>query len=316
MNKKVEKVIDQCFNQFKQTQEILDLKEEISMNAMDRYNDALKDGKSEEMACREVLASLGDLDTLLEEINAEEVDNTSFSDTYRKFQKGHLTKENYETIKHIIVRLNKASVNVYDSSDEEVHVYSEDDAFDILVEGNTLTVSEKDNYFSWIHDHELVIKLPDVTKLDIIATTGDIDITNVTIDEVEIHCFAGDICGNNINAHKVNIISIGGDIEWNSYDPLANISLNTTGGDVDLELASLEEGRINLTGGDFDLRIHGEFKTLDIASFGGDITALLEVASVDLNTDVLGGAVKCILPIKEGINKMNISSMGGDIRIQ
>lgn len=316
MNSYIVKYIDQCFDQFRQTQEILDLKEEISQNAFDRYNDCLKENMSEADAMNEVLDSLSGLDSLLREIDAEEVDNTSFHTTYRKYQKEHLSKEAYSYVGQVELYLLNASVNIYDSKDDNIYVSSEDDAFEIIEEEDRIVVKESPDYYNWIHDHELVIKLPEIKSLKIISKSGDVDIKNIEVNQVEIECLAGDLNAENVMSDNVKLDCKAGDIEWSSFDPIEGLNINTSGGDIDVEIASVTNGAIRTKGGDIDLRLHGDFKSITLESLGGDITAILEVDDIDLEANSLGGEVKCKLPIQRGERKIKAYTMGGDIYIK
>ena len=71
MNKRIRSLIDEIFSEMKMTAENLALRDELMANAQARYEDAVRGGKSEEEAFAEVAASLGDVRTLLGEMNEE-----------------------------------------------------------------------------------------------------------------------------------------------------------------------------------------------------------------------------------------------------
>ncbi len=77
MNKHIRMMIDELFSQMKMTAENLALRDELLANAQDRYEDAIAQGKTEDDAFVEVAASLGDVHALLEEMNAEPVQEQS-----------------------------------------------------------------------------------------------------------------------------------------------------------------------------------------------------------------------------------------------
>ncbi len=72
MNKRIRSLIDEIFSQMKMTAENLALRDELMANAQDRYEDALRAGKSEEEAFSEVASSLGDVQALLRDMNAQD----------------------------------------------------------------------------------------------------------------------------------------------------------------------------------------------------------------------------------------------------
>ena len=71
MSKRIRSMIDEIFSEMKMTAENLALRDELMANAQARYEDALAQGKSEEEAFAEVAASLGDVQALLREMNAQ-----------------------------------------------------------------------------------------------------------------------------------------------------------------------------------------------------------------------------------------------------
>lgn len=70
MNKRIHMMIDELFADMKMTAENLALRDELMANAQARYVDAIAQGKAEEAAFAEVAESLGDVQTLLAEMNA------------------------------------------------------------------------------------------------------------------------------------------------------------------------------------------------------------------------------------------------------
>lgn len=71
MSKRIRSMIDEIFSEMKMTAENLALRDELMANAQARYEDAVAQGKSEEEAFAEVAASLGDVQALLREMNAQ-----------------------------------------------------------------------------------------------------------------------------------------------------------------------------------------------------------------------------------------------------
>ena len=71
MNKRIRSMIDDIFSEMKMTADNLALRDELMANAQARYEDAMAQGKTEEMAFAEVAASLEDVQGLLHEMNAQ-----------------------------------------------------------------------------------------------------------------------------------------------------------------------------------------------------------------------------------------------------
>lgn len=71
MNKQIRRMIDEIFSEMKMTAENLALRDELMANAQERFEDAVRQGKTEEEAFAEVASSLGDVQSLLKEMNGE-----------------------------------------------------------------------------------------------------------------------------------------------------------------------------------------------------------------------------------------------------
>ncbi len=69
--KLIRSMIDEAFSGMPMTAENLALRDEMLANAQDRYEDAIAAGKSESAAAADVMASLGDVRGLLEQMNAQ-----------------------------------------------------------------------------------------------------------------------------------------------------------------------------------------------------------------------------------------------------
>ena len=71
MNKQIRRMIDEIFADMKMTADNLALRDEMMANAQARFEDSVRAGKTEEEAFAEVAASLGDVQSLLHDMNDE-----------------------------------------------------------------------------------------------------------------------------------------------------------------------------------------------------------------------------------------------------
>ena len=71
MNKQIRRMIDEIFADMKMTEDNLALRDELMANAQARFEDSVRAGKTEEEAFAEVAASLGDVQSLLHDMNDE-----------------------------------------------------------------------------------------------------------------------------------------------------------------------------------------------------------------------------------------------------
>lgn len=70
MNEKLREHIETLFREAPPTKKTVELKEEILQNLLDKYNDLLAEGKSEEAAYNIAIASVGDLGPLIRELKS------------------------------------------------------------------------------------------------------------------------------------------------------------------------------------------------------------------------------------------------------
>ena len=70
MNEKLRAYVEKLFKDAPKTIQIVELKEEILQNTLDRYNDLLAEGKSEEAAYNISVAGIGDVSSLIDSLTA------------------------------------------------------------------------------------------------------------------------------------------------------------------------------------------------------------------------------------------------------
>lgn len=79
MNEKIRKEVNTLFENAPNTKRANDLKDEIISNAEDKYDDLMKQGKSEEEALQIVIKEIGNVDELIEELNKNNPIHTAYA---------------------------------------------------------------------------------------------------------------------------------------------------------------------------------------------------------------------------------------------
>lgn len=82
MNEMIRKHIEGLFSEAPRTRKAVDLKEEIFQNTMEKYQDLISEGYTEEDACKIVLDSIGDVTELFKDL--EEYDPLKMPESDRK----------------------------------------------------------------------------------------------------------------------------------------------------------------------------------------------------------------------------------------
>jgi len=75
MEDRLRTYVDELFAETTPSKKAVELKEEMIQNLHDKYNDLISDGKADEAAFNIVVAGIGDVSGLLDELAAEEIKN-------------------------------------------------------------------------------------------------------------------------------------------------------------------------------------------------------------------------------------------------
>ncbi|MGI5971257.1 MAG: permease prefix domain 1-containing protein [Oscillospiraceae bacterium] len=87
MEEKLSRFIDTLFEDAAQNSAVAELKQEMTMNLIDKYNDLLAEGRSEETAYNMAVASVGDVRGLIDEIENPGVKSGEARDKLHRSQK-------------------------------------------------------------------------------------------------------------------------------------------------------------------------------------------------------------------------------------
>lgn len=84
MNERIVRHMDMLFDAAPRTRKTLELKQEMTQNANDKYHDLLADGYSEEDAYQNVIGSIGDVSELFEDLEERTLYTMSEADRKKK----------------------------------------------------------------------------------------------------------------------------------------------------------------------------------------------------------------------------------------
>lgn len=84
MKEKIRKHFDMLFEAAPKTRKAIDLKEEMTQNAIDKYDDLINDGYSEEDAFGNVTASIGDVSELFDSLKESSLPGLSVAERKKK----------------------------------------------------------------------------------------------------------------------------------------------------------------------------------------------------------------------------------------
>lgn len=84
MNSKIRSKVESLFTEAPKTKKALELKEEIIVNLIEKYDDLVKVGKSPEEAYNNVIASIGDVDELIRSLKQNDILSSEREEQERK----------------------------------------------------------------------------------------------------------------------------------------------------------------------------------------------------------------------------------------
>lgn len=81
MHSKLRMYVESLFDKVQRTREVVELREEILQNVIDKYEDLLREGKSEEEAYQTAISGIGDVDDLLLSMGVKPQENMPAENT-------------------------------------------------------------------------------------------------------------------------------------------------------------------------------------------------------------------------------------------
>jgi|GEM_PF-1632315 len=340
---RIEEYLEQCFSRFRPTQEVKDLREELLQNARDRYGDYLADGLSAEEAENRVIGSMGDIESLLEEMHAERSSGSAdslaeasrefaeagktlaqqFGERFRRqYQSGAQIVRSFHGLKRIILEVTSADISLKSSGSGETVLEAEGatDGLEIAEEdGHVLRIHEQNSASIFSGGLNLAIRIPDASGMavEIHSLSGDIRMHDIILDSLLCSVTSGDIRVTDSGISSLRISSASGDIRLELDEPAEGIEISTASGDVTLQAASeVRQMQISTASGDMDLKMHGDFERYELKAVSGDIRCLLAgVQAVDFSGTTVTGDLACRKESAAGRNCLSVRTVSGDARI-
>ncbi len=285
---KVREYLDRFFAGYEMTQELYDLKDEITMNAADRYRDYIDAGYTAEEAEEMVLKSLGDLKELMKEVNAKELqDDLSgiFSNVItslfgKRREKIVDVEQSFEGIREIVIEVPSADIEFKRSDDEKVYVEAHGSYA-------MLKVEEDEGKLTLKEDGRSIVSFGGIEDMTLCLPEG--------IEKIDVNVVNGDIQADDIGAEDIRI--------------------STVNGDVDLRDLSFERLNIHTVNGDAEVETDSAFDSIIYESVNGDLECRLHgVEGVDLHTESISGDVECDLP-HDPSHIIRVTTVSGDVSI-
>ena len=161
-------------------------------------------------------------------------------------------------------------------------------------------------------------------NIEIVSNSGDYYLANVEAINISLKSKSGDIELNNVKAHKVNASSISGDI--NITGDSLDIVATSTSGDIDADLLDITSLVAKSVSGDIDIDIKGSYRKVEGYTVSGDVDMQVNYADMTLYANTISGDIdiypdynslgKSQYIIGEGRAQVSLETKSGDISIR
>ena len=339
---KINEYLNQCFGPYVMSTELENLKEEILANATDHYNDLLSQGKSEAEAEETVLASLGDIRGLLQEIGAPKKETTSRSaqftldkDLIRDFADsvtgiftraldslGHdgTRTEVYANIETVEIHGVSVDIAVLPSSDELVHVCAEGNQDEISFEvvDDTLIIREVlSGNLIFRSGMDLALEVPSSLRtLDVQVVSGDLNVSGISLEKLGFQSTSGDLTIRHGSLGTLYMRSLSGDV-YARLNDLDSFDAKLASGDVDVKCIYGGEFSAETQSGDIDAEIGETVTSFFAKATSGDVSVKLprrlRIAS---NLSSLSGSIDTGISSDSDGLPVTVRTISGDIKIR
>ena len=245
MYEKLQKRVDDLFKNAPDTKRAEDLKEELMANLIDRYNDLIQGGKTEDEAVKITIEGIGDVNELIRSIGGGTA-------SIRRESKNQYEEEvSTDGCDRVSLNFANYDITVYITDEDKLRAVqsssdriSNEEKFTVIREGKSINIKGNNkplyfnlfNFGSSSNKIELFIPRSYHYDLELITSSGDIEIC----DE--------------LNLNKLSCSQISGDLEVKRNLIINNFTCKTTSGDMEIPKLEAEFYKISTISGDVNIR--------------------------------------------------------------
>ena len=313
MNATVARIVEIMFQNTQMSDEVQALKDEVMNNCQERYQDMIARGMNEDEAIAAVVDSLKGMEEVIAEyprkggyepaydededtdkdlvfdpqqvkrvsvlltsddINFEASDDDLIHVYYDKEEMPNLVvAANGSTLK--IERDNKAEMRMEKNQTME-GIDHEWNSFSDLMNGIKKMMGSIKVNFQYGGGGEVTIALPQeyAIAVEIRATSGDVDVDDVTLSEILVETTSGDVditLDEDKQPQSIRVKGSSGDVDVNASTP--RLTIQTVSGDVEYNGDCPDISVITVSG---DAQIDGAMQQVNLKSVSGDIGLRVE----------------------------------------
>lgn len=140
--------------------------------------------------------------------------------------------------------------------------------------------------------------------------TGNVDVSDITAQEVNITSAAGDLSLLSLQGEKVHLSTVSGEVQW-TQGKAENLSLETTSGGV--KLYQVQTGVCGVSTVTGDVNFSGQGQELSVETISGQVYLDLSAGLKEADLRSVSGLLSLALPQEEGFQAA-YSTMSGKFR--
>ena len=231
-----------------------------------------------------------------------------------------------QDIEEISLNLVSQDVYVYESNDEKLYIkhyankeLTEKEKLQVMQKGNKISITKKDkinfnlfNFNRWSLNEQVEVYIPVSYKgnLDFRTVSGELELSDLTLDELSCHSTSGEIKLSNIKAKELSISDTSGDCELNDVEA-ESIQTKTTSGDVKIKDVKVDRIIASQVSGTF--KIKGIGKSLDLKGVSGSIEVDLDEMAEEIQMETVSGDMELDIPENDGF-ELTFNTVSGNIK--
>lgn len=342
---RIKSYIEELFRDYEETEELKNLKEEMTSDFIEKYNDLKKEGLSEEEASSKVLESLGDTKELFEGFKKKRKDtNQYYNFDMEKEYKFDVDFSRVEANTDIF------SLDVNETSSEEttVEIFGDDEILSRYLTRIEITDGVLYIMFKKVHHYinfgftarraEVKIRIPsrllneNMKSISLSTTSGSVTCDNLKSKEISIKSVSGSIKSEATVGEEIFFKTISGSIKTEkigarklSYDTVSGslkicgifgekVGLNSVSGS--LHITSMKGKNLNLTSVSGSIKFEDiECDKVETSSVSGSTKfegTIFKKCIMSSTSGSIKGEIQCI---EDQFETLECSTMSGGINL-
>lgn len=251
----------------------------------------------------------------------------NFNSDLFDFNDSYLSKDYNlsDNINEIAINLNSQNIKVqnYEGQTLKVQIKSNSSVSSELPEteeGNKLTLSSN---YDTPGNASITLSIPNSFKsrgaLKIITSSGDVNISNVTLDTLGISTASGNTDVSNLNLNYFNLNSASGDIHFKNISALNETKLSSSSGEI-VGDGNLGKITASTTSGDMELKLEKSIAASSLSSVSGYIDlSLPRNSDYKIDFETVSGHLDSSnkkLSNGNGSSIINVNTTSGNLNIR